>query len=205
MKLEFLKLKKGNIFCEDFFEMKKNNVIDFSDTKINVLYAPNGVGKTSFCKILENEGEFLLKYNEVEYSMNNGELFHVIHDQNSRNIIKGTAKDFLLGDNIVKEFELKKWLDNNFDNIYKQLRNYYKSNINLSKVKDEKFSWIDSKINSVIKQIVNIKIKSTDINLDEYCALIRSLDKKIIEDYDEKKFKPLPNATDCNYRKIISC
>lgn len=23
--------------------------------------------------------------------------------------------------------------------------------------------------------------------------------------YDEKKFKPLPNATDCNYRKIISC
>ena len=189
MKLEFLKLKKDNIFCEDFFEMKKNNVIDFSDTKINVLYAPNGVGKTSFCKILENEGEFLLKYNEVEYSMNNGELFHVIHDQNSRNIIKGTAKDFLLGDNIVKEFELKKWLDNNFDNIYKQLRNYYKSNINLSKVKDEKFSWIDSKINSVIKQIVNIKIKSTDINLDEYCALIRSLDKKIIEDYDEKKFK----------------
>ena len=51
MQLEFLKLKKENIFCEDFIDMDKNNIIDFINTNINVLYAPNGVGKSSFCKI----------------------------------------------------------------------------------------------------------------------------------------------------------
>ena len=44
MQLEFLKLNKGNIFCEDFINMNKNNIIDFTNTNINVLYAPNGVG-----------------------------------------------------------------------------------------------------------------------------------------------------------------
>lgn len=74
--------------------MTKNNTIDFTNTDINVLYAPNGVGKSSFCKILENQGEFLLNYNGNQYSTNNCNLFHVINDQNSRNIIKGKAKDF---------------------------------------------------------------------------------------------------------------
>ena len=36
------------------------------------------------------------------YMKNGNDLFHVINDQNNRNIISGTAKDFLLGDNIRK-------------------------------------------------------------------------------------------------------
>ena len=121
MKLEFLKLKKENIFCEDFINMTKNNIIDFTNTNINVLYAPNGVGKSSFCKVLDNQGEFILKYDGNQYSTNSCNLFHIINDQNSRNIIKGKAQDFLLGDNIAREYELKEWIDEmilNYDNLY---------------------------------------------------------------------------------------
>ena len=71
MQLEFLKLKKENIFCEDFIDMNKNNIIDFTNTNINVLYAPNGVGKSSFCKVLDNQGEFTLNYHGNQYSTNN--------------------------------------------------------------------------------------------------------------------------------------
>ncbi len=71
MQLEFLKLKKENIFCEDFIDMNKNNIIDFTNTNINVLYAPNGVGKSSFCKVLDNQGEFIINYDGNQYSTNN--------------------------------------------------------------------------------------------------------------------------------------
>ena len=68
MKLEFLKIKKENIFCEDFNSMTDNNVINFDNTNINILYAPNGVGKSSLCKVLDDKGEFILNYDDKEYS-----------------------------------------------------------------------------------------------------------------------------------------
>lgn len=189
MKLEFLNLKKDNIFCEDFINMTKNNIIDFTNTDINVLYAPNGVGKSSFCKILENQGEFLINYNGNQYSTNNCNLFHVINDQNSRNIIKGKAKDFLLGDNIVKEYELKEWIDDKFDNIYKEMKNNLKNNLNLSKVKDNKLTWLDKNLIDNLKKIINNKGKASDINLEEFFNLIQSLKKVEIPQYDNEKFK----------------
>ena len=189
MKLEFLSLKKDNIFCEDFINMTKNNTIDFTNTNINVLYAPNGVGKSSFCKILENQGEFLLNYNGNQYSTNNCNLFHVINDQNSRNIIKGKAKDFLLGGNIVKEYELKEWIDDKFDNIYKEMKNNLKNNLNLSKVKDNKLTWLDKNLIDNLKKIINNKGKASDINLEEFFNLIQSLKKVEIFQYDSEKLK----------------
>lgn len=95
MILEFRKIKKENIFNEDFNEFNTNNTIDFSEKSVSVLYAPNGVGKSSFTKTLGRFGEFELNYNNVIYNEQNCNLFHVINDQNSRNIIKGTAEDFL--------------------------------------------------------------------------------------------------------------
>lgn len=200
MQLEFLKLKKENIFCEDFIDMNKNNIIDFTNTNINVLYAPNGVGKSSFCKVLDNQGEFILNYDENQYSTNNCNLFHIINDQNSRNIIKGKAQDFLLGDNLAREYELKEWVDDKFDDIYKNLRLYLKNNMNLSKIYDSKFSWIDNSLHDILKKIVNVRSKSTEINLDNYINIIQVLQEEKMEEYDSEKFKYI--ISDSNYEVI---
>ena len=189
MQLEFLKLKKENIFCEDFINMSKNNVIDFSNTNVNILYAPNGVGKSSFCKILDNQGEFVLNYNGNKYTTNDCNLFHVINDQNSRNIIKGKTQDFLLGDNIAKEYELKEWIDDEFDDIYKNLKLTLKNQMNLSKIADNKFLWIENSIQDIIKKIVNIRAKSTEIDLNAYMELIKGIKEVDLGEYDFEKYK----------------
>lgn len=201
MKLKFLKIKKENIFCEDFNNMIGNNVINFDNTNINILYAPNGVGKSSFCKVLDDKGEFILNYGDKEYSNNNCNLFHVINDQNSRNIIKGKAKDFLLGDNIAKEYELKEWIDNKFDDIYKDIKLLYKNDLNLSKVTDNKLSWINAGLTNILKKIINIRAKSADVDIDEFYNLIQNIKYINIEEYDKSKFKYI--ITDNNYDIIM--
>lgn len=201
MKLKFLKIKKENIFCEDFNNMIDNNVINFDNTNINILYAPNGVGKSSFCKVLDDKGEFILNYGDKEYSNNNCNLFHVINDQNSRNIIKGRAKDFLLGDNIAKEYELKEWIDNKFDDIYKDIKLLYKNDLNLSKVTDNKLSWINAGLTNILKKIINIRAKSADVDIDEFYNLIQNIKYINIEEYDKSKFKYI--ITDNNYDIIM--
>lgn len=201
MKLKFLKIKKENIFCEDFNNMIDNNVINFDNTNINILYAPNGVGKSSFCKVLDDKGEFILNYGDKEYSNNNCNLFHVINDQNSRNIIKGRAKDFLLGDNIAKEYELKEWIDNKFDDIYKDIKLLYKNDLNLSKVTDNKLSWINAGLTNILKKIINIRAKSADVDIDEFYNLIQNIKYINIEEYDKIKFKYI--ITDNNYDIIM--
>ena len=201
MKLKFLKIKKENIFCEDFNNMIDNNVINFDNTNINILYAPNGVGKSSFCKVLDDKGEFILNYGDKEYSNNNCNLFHVINDQNSRNIIKGKAKDFLLGDNIAKEYELKEWIDNKFDDIYKDIKLLYKNDLNLSKVTDNKLSWINAGLTNILKKIINIRAKSADVDIDEFYNLIQNIKYINIEGYDKIKFKYI--ITDNNYDIIM--
>lgn len=201
MKLKFLKIKKENIFCEDFNNMIDNNVINFDNTNINILYAPNGVGKSSFCKVLDDKGEFILNYGDKEYSNNNCNLFHVINDQNSRNIIKGKAKDFLLGDNIAKEYELKEWIDNKFDDIYKDIKLLYKNDLNLSKVTDNKLSWINAGLTNILKKIINIRAKSADVDIDEFYNLIQNIKYINIEEYDKIKFKYI--ITDNNYDIIM--
>ena len=201
MKLKFLKIKKENIFCEDFNNMVDNNVINFDNTNINILYAPNGVGKSSFCKVLDDKGEFILNYGDKEYSSNNCNLFHVINDQNSRNIIKGKTKDFLLGDNIAKEYELKEWIDDKFDDVYKDIRLLYKNELNLSKVNDNKLSCINAGLTNILKKNINIRTKSVDVDIDEFYNLIQNIKYINIEEYDKRKFKYI--ITDNNYDIIM--
>jgi ABC-type molybdate transport system ATPase subunit len=98
-KLIFTKLQKEDIFCDDFNDFKVNNEIEFSAKGIAVLYAPNGTGKTSLVRVLANSDKcsFNVDYNGKVYDTTNNNLFHIINDQNSRNIIAGSTQDFLLG------------------------------------------------------------------------------------------------------------
>ena len=102
-KLIFKKIGYKNIFCEEFKELSSNNEIEFKK-KIAILYGPNGTGKTSLSKVLAANNQDENMSFEVEFrgsnNVDDSEIFHVISDQNSRNIIKGEAKDYLLGDDI---------------------------------------------------------------------------------------------------------
>ena len=111
MKIEFKKIEKENIFNDFFKSMDKNNILDFVNKTV-ILYGPNGTGKTSLSKIFnyEEKTKFELEENGVVYTTENStenRYFYVIKDQNARNIIKGNEEEFLIGENIKREFELK--------------------------------------------------------------------------------------------------
>ena len=134
--LEFYKIKRENIFANDFNNFIKNNKIAFSENGIAVIYAPNGVGKTSLSKVLDCQkgSEFDAKFGTIIVNEKKNDLFHVISDQNSRHIIQGETEEFLLGDDIRKEFELKKKIDNEIAEVFEnKLPKILKDNFNISK------------------------------------------------------------------------
>lgn len=109
MSLIFKKIESGDIFTRDFSPLVRNNEITFSTPEeIAVVYGPNGTGKTSLIKVLGDA-----KGTKVEFSLDGtdyqagADVFHIISDQNNRNIISGETRDFFLGDNIRHEFEIQ--------------------------------------------------------------------------------------------------
>lgn len=105
--LTFQRISNGTIFQEQFNAMTANNTISFN-RPVAVVYAPNGTGKSSFAKVLGGKDKataVAFSYEGRAYTKPDG-VFHIIKDQNSRNIIEGDTQDFVLGDNIRRESEL---------------------------------------------------------------------------------------------------
>lgn len=186
MDIIFDTIKKDKIFQKDFVNMTKNNVISFDSSRSNIIYAPNGVGKSSICKVLSGEGEFILTYNGQEYSHDDCDLFHVISDQNGRNVIDGEAKDFLLGDNIYEEFKLKESLDDRFASIFSSLKDSFKTIFKISKISDNKIKWL-SYDTSIVKKIVKNNSKVTDLDIDEFINFIKNISIENVPQYDQEK------------------
>ena len=193
--LEFKKIVKENIFCDEFNNFKENNLIKFSKN-IAVIYAPNGTGKTSLSNILdcEKNTEFELKYKNISYdSKNKNKLFFKIADQNARNVIEGKTGDFLLGDNIRREHELKEEIDIEFRRIFDELISRLKYDFKIDKVTNSLLKEIikEDKIKEYIKSLVNTKKKGNDINYYMFINDIEKLNKRDIENVEEKKYKYL--------------
>lgn len=140
----FNKIENGLIFTSDYRTFVKNNTISFSNAGIAVVYGPNGTGKTSLAKVFSSvEGTSIsCEYNSVEYE-NGKEIFYVINDQNNRNIISGTAKDFLLGDNIRKEFELQQFISQKYQDVILKTISNLKDIFKISTVSNPLISIID--------------------------------------------------------------
>lgn len=117
-KLEFKKLKRQNIFRDSFNEFTENNIIEFKQkdtSSIAVLYGPNGTGKTSLAKTLDSnlkevDMDFEVDFNDKIYTKENCDIFHVVNDQNNRNIIQGKPSEYLIGENIRREVELEAYI-----------------------------------------------------------------------------------------------
>ena len=178
--IKFNKIERGDIFTSNFKDFNRNNVIKFK--KINpkvwpnqgiaVLYGPNGTGKTSFTKNLSEEdqsGTVEFEYAGRPYD-NDKSLFHIINDQNHRNIIKGKTDDFLVGDNIKKEYELKDKIEVGFVDLFKnQLHKKLNKEMKLTKQTSPILSRIENTtIRGFVKLIINNKNYGRDINLDTF-------------------------------------
>lgn len=106
-------IQHQNILDEQYLNLTENNEIAFSSQGIAVIYGPNGVGKTTLTKALSCSDEtshFTINYNGNDY-VDDENLFHIVEEQRNRNIIKGETQDFILGDDIRREYELKSQLD----------------------------------------------------------------------------------------------
>lgn len=190
--IEFYSIKKENIFASDFKTFIKNNKIAFSDAGISVIYAPNGVGKTSLSKVLNSEEgcSFDAKFGTIVANEKNNELFHVISDQNSRHIIQGETEEFLLGDDVRKEFELKKEIDKEISEIFaNKLPKILKDTYNISKIKSALINLIeDVDLKKYISDIANNKSRGKEIDIEAFSKKIKTLKTVNIQEYSEDKF-----------------
>lgn len=200
------KIKKDTIFQDDFLDMKSNNIIEFSTNKIAIVYGPNGVGKTSLASVLnKDEGtEFDGEFDGSPALVGKDGIFHIIADQNGRNIIEGKTEDFLLGDNIRKEHDLKDRIDNEFSDICQKLNDALKSNFNISKkTSNLAKKMTDEVLNGFVTNLANSRSKGKEIDLNKFVEKISQLEKIQVPAYDSNKLAFLINDFE-NSKSLIN-
>jgi len=193
MDIKINKLSKENILTEDFLDLNTYNEISFSNDGIAIIYGPNGAGKSTIAKILnrDNNSEYNLFLNETEYT-HESEInpFHVINDQNGRNIIKGETEDFVLGDNVLKEYELKKKIDIDFNNLFQHiLIPGLKETFQITSKSNSILSYIENQdIYDFVCDLANNRSKGKDIDRSNFIDITSSLGETHIEEdeFDEK-------------------
>lgn len=186
-KLKFYHLKKSDILGEAFNSFQENNVIDFSQKGIAICYAPNGTGKSTITKILGEEKGTVYK---VEYENRNYEkdLFHIISDQSSRNLIKGETEEFILGNNIKREKELEKKIDDDFNKRYLTIISKLKE-LNITKKTEILVNLISSlEIKKYVEKLASSQDKGKTIEKMEFIENIKKLNLEKKEEYDISKF-----------------
>ena len=171
-KIIFEKIENEDIFVSDYKNLIKNNEIDFSREGISVIYGPNGTGKTSLVKALPSEKGTKVKYTYGGNEYTDGSQFFVINDQNNRNIIKGETKDFLLGDDIKKEFELQKYIENEYNRLCTESISILKGNYSVSSSSSKSIDcfseWVN--IQNIIKDLMNNRSKGSKTGVDTYIS-----------------------------------
>ena len=187
--LVFNHIKNKNIFCSDYEKFIANNKIDFSKEGIAVIYGPNGTGKTSLVKALSSEKGTSIQYEYDGNEYADSSQFFVINDQNNRNIIQGTTKDFLLGDDIKREFELEEYINNEYTRLCGEsiavLKNNYKISSSSSKSIDCFLEW--SGFQSIVKDLMNSKSKGSKTSISSYVSEMEKYSQMIVPEFDKEK------------------
>lgn len=178
-KLTFKKIENKNIFGDDFKSFNKNNEINFNKN-IAILYGPNGTGKTSLSKVLASNNKEKDMCFEVEFKgieeIEDNDIFYVISDQNSRNIIQGEAKDYLVGDNIAREESLLREIDKGFNDLHSSIKSSLKDIFNITTKNHKLIELIsDSDVREYISNFANSKFKIDIIDKDKFIRKINRL------------------------------
>lgn len=95
---------------------------------------------------------------------------HVISDQNDRNIIEGKTQDFILGDNIKREYELREQINANFTGLFsKKLMATLKNKYGISTKKSNFDDLIlDKKYLEFISDIANKNSRGKGIDREDF-------------------------------------
>lgn len=137
MDIVFKKLKVDNRFANSFENWTKNNVISFSNDGFIDIYAPNGVGKSSLARALnnENKSEYEYEYNGKQYTEKSKESpVLVIDDFFFRNIAtrdNEKLSDYILGSQIAKELKLKEKIETSTKKVKDDIISYLKKEYNI--------------------------------------------------------------------------
>lgn len=188
-KISFEKIENEDIFVSDYKRLTRNNEIDFSREGISVIYGPNGTGKTSLVKVLSSEKGTKVKYTYDGKEYTDGSRFFVINDQNNRNIIQGETKDFLLGDDIKKEFELQEYIANEYNRLCTESISILKSNYSVSSSSSKSIDCFSewTSIQSIIKDLMNNRTKGSKTGVDTYILELDKHTQITIPDYEQAK------------------
>lgn len=190
MKLVFSEIKNDSIFEEDFLNLDDTNgTIEFKHFSnpggIVVIYAPNGTGKTSLTNILEEKVSSDSKYfkaidEEGNEITSDTDSFQIISNQINRNIIPGETTDYLIGEQIRKEYASKDKSNNDFEKLFVELKSIYKTKYLVNRVGHyfienysfSSFSDHELAIRGYIRDIVNVRKKSKDIKKEDLIPFI---------------------------------
>lgn len=182
MNIKFTKLILKNIFNSSFQNWKVNNEIEFSSCGFVDIYAPNGVGKSSFAKALKNEikAEYIYEYNNNIYTEKSKESpIIVIDDFFFRNIAsreKEKISDYILGSQINKELELREKIENIVANIKGQMSTYLKDEYSI-KTKNNNFNDFvnNDNLKEFISALANNRDKGKDYDAEKILRLLTEL------------------------------
>ena len=191
MKLVFSSIRNGTIFEPEFQNLSPDmGTIEFkhmnSSGGIAVVYAPNGTGKSSLAKVLMGTA------NDMSFSATNddgtivaSDAFHIIPDQIDRNVIRGKETDYLVGQQIRREYELRDRINSAFVSAYTALSGMYKSEFKVDKVGDYLLTQIGAlkeqpypKAFIYLRSIINNRSHGKDIDQVEFVSFIRDDDNK---------------------------
>lgn len=216
MKLEFNSIKNQSIFQPEFqsFSVNGYNVIEFKKQPqaaggIAVVYAPNGTGKSSLTAVLGNEKtredlSFEAIYNGNQVIQPETKAFHTIGDQISRNVIEGETSDYLIGQDIKREYVLKKKIADGFETAFNELNSEYKNDYKTTKVSDYLLSVMHDRnpeAYTFVRDIVNKQSKGKNIDRSLFLTYVRDVQKqpRLVDINREKREFVINNV------KIVEC
>ncbi len=219
MKLVFKSIKNESIFTDDFKSLTPaNGTVEFKHLHtaggMAVVYAPNGTGKSSLTRVLEAEKgskdlSFLAEDEKGNMIAPETKSFHIIHDQIGRNVIPGKETDYLIGNQIRKEYELRDGINGAFqtafDNLFKKFKTEFKTSkkddfllTEVGTLQDQQYKTAYTYLSSLINRSKHGK----DIDQAEFIGYICDKNNypNLIE-LDEQKRNFV--ITDCNGSKLV--
>ena len=187
--LKIKKLKRGKIFSNSFLSLTENNTITFSNQGIAVVYGPNGAGKTSITKILskEKDTEYEIEYKGTIHTHSDNTIFHIISDQLGRNIISGETKEYFLGEDIAREYELHDLIENAFKALFDDiLRSSLNAKFKITAKSSPLVKRIsDPKIKKYVEALVNNQDKGRKLDKNEFINSLKTFSRVKTQEYDE--------------------